>query len=75
MLFRSRMLTRQLRELEADQIVHRKVFAEVPPKVEYSITKFGLTLAPVLKEIQVWGNEYLGKIVEIRSEQKTLSEK
>jgi len=65
-----RMLTRQLRELEADQIVHRKVFAEVPPKVEYSITEFGLTLVPLLREIQIWGNEYLGKIMKIRSEQK-----
>jgi len=64
-----RMLTRQLRELESDQIVHRKVFAEVPPKVEYSMTEFGLTLVPVLKEIQVWGYEYLDKIVKIRSEQ------
>ena len=70
-----RMLTRQLRELESDQIVHRKVYAEVPPKVEYSITEFGLTLVPVLKEIQVWGNEYLGKIVEIRSEQIKVSNK
>lgn len=70
-----RMLTRQLRELESDQIVHRKVFAEVPPKVEYSITEFGLTLVPVLKEIQVWGNEYLGKIVDIRNQQKNVSEK
>ena len=70
-----RMLTRQLRELESDQIVHRKVFAEVPPKVEYSITEFGLTLVPVLKEIQVWGSEYLGKIVQIRSEQIKVSNK
>ncbi len=62
-----RMLTRQLRELESDQIVNRKVYAEVPPKVEYSITEFGLTLVPVLNEIQVWGNEYLGKIINIRS--------
>ncbi len=65
-----RMLTRQLRELESDQIIHRKVFAEVPPKVEYSITKFGLTLVPVLKEIQVWGNKYLTKIIKIREQQK-----
>lgn len=70
-----RMLTRQLRELESDQIVHRKVFAEVPPKVEYSITEFGLTLVPVLKEIQVWGNEYLSKIVDIRNQLKDVSEK
>lgn len=65
-----RMLTRQLRELESDQIIHRKVFAEVPPKVEYSITEFGLTLVPLLKEIQAWGNKYLKKIIKIRGQQK-----
>jgi len=70
-----RMLTRQLRELESDQIVHRKVYAEVPPKVEYSITEFGLTLVPLLKEIQLWGNEYLDKIEKIRNEQKEVSSK
>lgn len=63
-----RMLTKQLRELEADQIIHRKVYAEVPPRVEYSITEFGLTLSPLLKEIQVWGNEYLDRVIKIRSQ-------
>ncbi len=43
-----RMLTKQLRELEADRIVHRKIFQEIPPKVEYSLTRFGLTLTPIL---------------------------
>lgn len=63
-----RMLTRQLRELEADQIVDRKVYPEVPPKVEYSLTEFGKTLAPVLKTLQGWGVKYLEQITQIRKE-------
>lgn len=62
-----RMLTKQLRELEADQIVHRKIFQEIPPKVEYSLTDFGMTLEPVLKALHDWGFEYIKKITEIRS--------
>lgn len=61
-----RMLTRQLRELEADQVVERKVYAEVPPKVEYSLTEFGQTLEPVLKMLQGWGMDYLEQITRIR---------
>lgn len=61
-----RMLTKQLRELEADQIVERKVYPEVPPKVEYGMTAFGRTLAPVLKVVQKWGVEYLDRITAIR---------
>ncbi len=63
-----RMLTRQLRELEADQIVERKVYPEVPPKVEYSLTEFGQTLVPVLKVVQKWGAEYLDRVTAIRRE-------
>ncbi len=63
-----RMLTKQLRELEADQIIHRKIFAEVPPKVEYSITEFGLTLVPSLRALQEWGTEYLDKLTKIRNQ-------
>jgi DNA-binding HxlR family transcriptional regulator len=54
-----RMLTRQLRELETDGIVARQVFAEVPPHVEYSLTDFGESLAPVLSALQKWGEVYL----------------
>lgn len=50
-----RMLTNQLRELEDDQIIERKVFAEVPPKVEYSLTPIGKTLKPVLDQLKKWG--------------------
>lgn len=53
-----KMLTQQLRELEADQLVDRKVYAEVPPKVEYSLTDFGWTLEPVLDLLCAWGQTY-----------------
>ena len=63
-----RMLTRQLRELEDDQIVNRKIYAEVPPKVEYSLSNFGKTLEPVLRMIQGWGVEYIEQITQIRKQ-------
>ncbi len=63
-----RMLTRQLRELEADQIIQRTVYPEVPPRVEYSMTEFGQTLEPLLRDLQKWGNTYLERITEIRKE-------
>ena len=50
-----RMLTSQLRELQADGIVNRKVYAQVPPKTEYSLTKLGKTLEPVLWTMHDWG--------------------
>jgi DNA-binding HxlR family transcriptional regulator len=53
-----RMLTAQLRELEEDAIIHRKVYAEVPPKVEYSLTEIGTALAPVFVELKKWGACY-----------------
>lgn len=51
-----RMLTNQLRELERDGLISRKVYAEVPPKVEYSITAFGKTLEPVLLALKQWAD-------------------
>lgn len=51
------MLTQQLRELEADGIIGRKVYAEVPPKVEYTLTERGVTLKPILEKLYEWGKE------------------
>lgn len=53
------MLTRQLRELEANHVVNRQVFAEVPPRVEYSLTEFGKTVIPILDDLCEWGKTYL----------------
>jgi DNA-binding HxlR family transcriptional regulator len=50
-----KMLTQQLREMEADGIVRRKVFAQVPPKVEYSLTPRGRTLKPIVEAMCHWG--------------------
>lgn len=52
-----RMLTNQLRELEADGLVHREVYAEVPPRVEYSLTKRGYSVRSVLDELKCFGKE------------------
>jgi len=54
-----RMLTSKLRELEKDGIVHRKVYAEVPPKVEYSMTEFGRTVKPMLWVMHDWGKTFM----------------
>jgi len=53
-----KMLTQQLRELEADGIVRREVHPVVPPHVEYSITELGWTLAPVMNALCAWGEMY-----------------
>ena len=54
-----KMLAQQLREMEGDGLVIRKVYAEVPPRVEYTLTDFGLTLMPVLQAMNQWGKDYL----------------
>jgi len=53
-----RMLTKHLRELEADGIVHREVYQQVPPKVEYSLTEHGRTLEPLLNVMLDWGIQH-----------------
>lgn len=53
-----KMLTQQLRELERDGLVNRQVFPEVPPKVEYSLTKKGRSLEPLLVSMCQWGKGY-----------------
>ncbi|WP_220197638.1 winged helix-turn-helix transcriptional regulator [Ktedonospora formicarum] len=59
-----RMLTLQLRELEADGIVHREIYKQIPPKVEYSLTEFGKTLEPILLAMLSWGDQYTTQIIE-----------
>ncbi len=54
-----KMLTQQLRELEANGLIHRHVYPVVPPKVEYSLTNFGKSIKPVLESMYIWGSDYL----------------
>ena len=55
------MLTRQLRELEQDGFLDRKIFAEIPPRVEYSITELGQSLFPIIGSMRDWGKEHMDK--------------
>lgn len=55
----AKMLTQQLRELEASNLIHREVFPIIPPKVEYSLTELGRSLMPILVAMRDWGAEYL----------------
>ena len=54
-----KMLTQQLRELEAQALIHREVFPVIPPKVEYSLTELGKSLMPILVAMRDWGAGYL----------------
>lgn len=71
----AKMLTQQLRELEQDGLVTRRVYAEVPPKVEYSLSPFGETLKPILENIARWGTENHEEIVRILAQQGHQSQK
>ena len=53
-----KVLTSQLRAMEEDGLIHREVYAEVPPRVEYSLTELGLSLKPILDAMVNWGNNY-----------------
>ena len=54
-----KMLTQQLRELEAQDLIHREVFPVIPPRVEYSLTELGRSLMPILVAMRDWGASYL----------------
>lgn len=62
-----RMLTKQLRELEQDGVVHREVYPQVPPKVEYSLTDFGRSLIPIVTQMETWGNQFVSNIMHEQS--------
>lgn len=57
-----KVLTAQLRQMEQSGLVNRKVYAEVPPKVEYSLTDVGYSLKPILDAMWTWGEEYQKKM-------------
>lgn len=57
-----RMLTIQLRELEADGVIMRHAYPQIPPKVEYEISSFGRSLGPILLSLRSWGEQYKGSI-------------
>lgn len=61
------ILTHQLRELERDGLVHREIYKEVPPKVEYSLTEIGQSFVPILNIVCTWGKSYLNQHSKITS--------
>jgi DNA-binding HxlR family transcriptional regulator len=65
-----KMLTQQLRDLERDGIIHRKVYAVVPPKVDYSLTDYGRTLKPLLALMCAWGSRHRSRATTRRSRTK-----
>ncbi|EEG29923.1 transcriptional regulator, HxlR family [[Clostridium] methylpentosum DSM 5476] len=70
-----KVLTTHLRDMEEKGLVLRKVFAEVPPRVEYSLTKTGYSLKPILDAMEIWGLEYQSRAEQERNERsKTVQE-
>lgn len=66
------MLTTQLRELEQDGVIHREIYKEIPPKVEYSMTEFGKSLTPVLNALTEWGTANFSTIEQLRGNDSSL---
>ncbi len=62
-----RVLTHQLRELEADGLVVRKIYPEVPPRVEYSLTELGATLLPALQQLEDWARKHSNELLALRT--------
>lgn len=69
-----KMLIQQLREMEADGIVHREVYREVPPKVEYSLTELGQSLNKALEPLGIWGDKHMARLVACKVEQAEKAE-
>ena len=67
-----RMLTLQLRELEADGLVERTVYPVVPPHVEYALSPFGETLEPVLRTMREWGTRYKRRTERVIAEREAI---
>ncbi|WP_440895427.1 winged helix-turn-helix transcriptional regulator [Amphibacillus sp. Q70] len=63
-----KMLTSQLRELEYNNIIHRKVYQQVPPKVEYSLSEYGHGLKPLLVSMRSWGFDHLRRLKDLYGE-------
>lgn len=61
-----KVLTSQLRQLEEDGLVSRKIYAEVPPRVEYSLTPLGESLTPVLEQLEQWAREHSDELLNAR---------
>ncbi|MFI3238717.1 MAG: helix-turn-helix domain-containing protein [Lachnospiraceae bacterium] len=57
-----KVLTTNLRQMEENELVTRKVYAEVPPRVEYTLTELGFSLQPVLSAMEIWGMDYKSKV-------------
>jgi len=67
-----KMLTQQLRELEYHDILHREVYHQIPPKVEYSITEYGKGITPVVTAINDWGMAHVKHLEELYGEGRTV---
>ena len=70
-----KMLAQQLRQLEHDRMVSRKVYPVVPPKVEYSLTEHGLSLHPILQAMAEWGRKHEKTVARLRAAQTKAKEK
>lgn len=64
-----KVLTCNLKEMEAEGLVSRKVYPEVPPRVEYALTKTGTSLRPVLDEMAAWGEKYRVRLMKTRGQE------